>query len=49
MKSRTSGSGSTSIPKSGIQLTPDKSLAGAKYNGDPCAPLPETDWPDDLR
>jgi len=33
----------------GIQLTPDQALAGAKYIGDPCAPLPESDWPESLR
>jgi prevent-host-death family protein len=33
----------------GIELTPDKALKGAKFSDDPCAPVPEADWPADLR
>ena len=29
-------------------LKQDPELKGAKYKGDPCAPLDESDWPEDL-
>lgn len=35
--------------KAGIQLKINKGLMGAKFKGDPCAPLPEKDWPGELR
>ncbi|MGC9452243.1 MAG: type II toxin-antitoxin system Phd/YefM family antitoxin [Oceanipulchritudo sp.] len=35
--------------KLGLCLKTDKQLSGAKYKGDPCAPLPEEDWPGELR
>lgn len=34
--------------KSGV-LTPDPSLLGAKFIGDPAAPLDGADWPENLR
>jgi prevent-host-death family protein len=33
----------------GITVDPDNSLAGAQYSVDPCAQLPESDWPKELR
>ena len=30
-------------------LEQDPSLRGAQFHGDPCAPLPEEDWPEELR
>lgn len=30
-------------------LTRDPSLAGAVFHGDPCAPVVDEDWPDELR
>ena len=30
-------------------LEPDPSLAGAVFHGDPCAPVADEDWPDELR
>lgn len=35
--------------ETGIVLTPDRRLKGAKFEGDPCASLPEADWPEALR
>lgn len=33
----------------GINLLQNKSLKGAEFKGNPCAPLPQEDWPDSLR
>jgi prevent-host-death family protein len=30
-------------------LIPDPALAGARFHGDPCAPLPPEDWPEAQR
>jgi prevent-host-death family protein len=35
--------------KSAKQLKPNPALKGAKFKGDPCAPVPPEDWPDSLR
>lgn len=34
---------------SGEVVEPDPDLAGARYSGDPCAPLDSSDWPEALR
>ena len=33
----------------GDPLKQDPALKGAVYHGDPCAPVNEEDWPEDLR
>jgi antitoxin (DNA-binding transcriptional repressor) of toxin-antitoxin stability system len=35
--------------KPGNPLKQDPSLKGACFQGDPCAPVDEEDWPEDLR
>ena len=32
-----------------FNMTPHPDLKGAKFLGDPCAPLPEDVWPEELR
>jgi antitoxin (DNA-binding transcriptional repressor) of toxin-antitoxin stability system len=35
--------------KPGNPLKQDPALKGAHFHGDPCAPVGEEDWPEDLR
>jgi antitoxin (DNA-binding transcriptional repressor) of toxin-antitoxin stability system len=35
--------------KRGDPLKPHPSLKGARFHGDPCAPVGKEDWPEELR
>jgi prevent-host-death family protein len=37
------------VPAAARTLDPDPSLAGARFLGEPAAPLEPGDWPEDLR